>query len=95
VSAVLRRPLRDVRPWMFGLRSECPEAFDETGGECVAHQLAVVLKRTLDIEGCDLDLESDEEIYPPSAEESPYEAESKKGRILCRGWREAGITQLA
>ena len=39
VSAMLHRPLRASKPWCFGFRGVCQEAFDETEDKCVSHQL--------------------------------------------------------
>ena len=55
VDAVLHRPLRAARPWSFGFRGVCPEAFDPTEGKCVSHQLAAVLEKQLNLQESDMD----------------------------------------
>ena len=39
-SAIMHRPLTAGTPWSFPFPGVCPEATEETEGECVAHQLA-------------------------------------------------------
>jgi hypothetical protein len=36
--------------WSFGFRGVCQEAYEETQGNCVAHQLEAALRRTLPLE---------------------------------------------
>ena len=50
VSAVMHRPLRAAKPSSFGFRGVCQEAYEETQGNCVAHQLKAVLRQTLPLE---------------------------------------------
>ena len=95
VAAVLHRPLRAARPWSFGFAGVCPEAFDETDGRCVPHQLEAVLARTLGLKEADMDWLFDEiaaELYPPGSEDSPFELELEDGSIEQRSWRQCGIT---
>ncbi len=43
VEAVIHRPLREGKPWRFPIGA-CAEAYDETEGQCVSHQLAKHIK---------------------------------------------------
>ena len=95
VDAVLHRPLRAARPWSFGFRGVCPDAYDPTEGKCVSHQLAAVLEKQLNLQESDLDWLFDEifnELHHPGVTDNPYELETEDGSIERRGWREAGIT---
>jgi hypothetical protein len=44
VEAVMHRPLRDAWPLSFGLKGICDESLHDTAGQCVAYQLAAVLR---------------------------------------------------
>ena len=95
VSAVLHRPLRAARPWSFGFPGVCPEAYEETEGRCVPHQLEAVLERTLGLKASNMDWLFDEisdELYPPNSEHHPFDLERGDGSIERRTWRQCGIT---
>ena len=95
VSALLHRPLRASKPWSFGFRGVCQEAFDETEDKCVSHQLAALCKKILKMEEKDVEYLFDaiyHDLYPPGAEDNPYEIEVEDGSVERRSWREAGIT---
>ncbi len=95
VSAVLHRPLRNARPWCFGFPGVCPEAYEETEGRCVPHQLEAVLKRTLGLKASNMEWLFDEiaeELYPQDSEENPINLELEDGSIEHRTWRQCGIT---
>ena len=73
----------------------CPAAFDITADRCVPHQLATLLKHTLDMTETDIDERFDKihrEMYTPGAEENPYEIETEDGTVECHTWRQAGVT---
>ena len=95
VSAVLHRPLRASKPWSFGFPGVCPEAYEETEGRCVPHQLEAVLERTLGLKAGNMDWLFDEiaeELYPPGSEDNPFDLEHEDGSIERRTWRQCGIT---
>jgi hypothetical protein len=97
VSAVMHRPLRGAKPWSFDFRGICPGAYEETKGNCMAHQLGAVLQRTLPLEtaltmrgGSELEYHFDqifEELYPLELEYNPYVSDAER-----RSWREVGVT---
>ena len=93
---MLHRPLRAAKPWCFGLRGVCPEAFNETDNICVPHQLAALLKRTSPgLWEDDLDYCFDEiygELYGTDSEENPCLLEQEDGTVERHGWKEAGVT---
>ena len=77
----------------------CPEAYEETHGNCVAHHLEAVLRRTLSLEtartlcgGSDLEHHFDqifEELYPLEIkEDNPYVLSNGERR----SWQEVGVT---
>ena len=83
VTALLHRLLRDGKPWDFGFPGVCKEAYDETEGRCIQHQLGALLEKD---EAADLESHFDdifESLYANN-EDNPYIDE--------RGWREVGVT---
>ena len=95
VSAVMHRPLRAAKPWSFGFPGVCSEAYEETDGRCVPHQLEAVLERVLGLKESDMDHVFDEiaaEIYPPGLEDNPFEMELEDGSIEQRTWQQCGVT---
>ena len=94
VSAMLHRPLRASKPWCFGFRGVCQEAFDETEDKRVSHQLAVLCKKFLKTEEKDVEYLFDtiyHDMYPPGAKDNPYDIEVEDGSVERRSWREAGL----
>jgi len=95
VEALLHRPLRDAKPWMFGFAGVCPEAYDQTESNCVVHQMVAVMQESLSLRESDLETYFDvifEELYPAGSEDNPYEIEQEDGTFERRGWHEAGVT---
>jgi len=92
VEAVMHRPLREARALDFRFAGVCAEAFEDSGGRCVTHQLAALQS---DLGMADIELEMDqlhEELYPRNAPENPYRTLGDDGAVLYRGWRDAGVT---
>jgi hypothetical protein len=84
VSAVLHRPLRQALPWSFGFEGVCPEALEDSQGQCVPKQLRALLGQTWDLGDGALEELFDElqlELYGEAGE--PYEGAS---------WRAVGVT---
>ena len=96
----MHRPLRDGRPWSFGFKGLCDEALHDSEGQCVAYQLAEVLRtrrgETLfDIEEVETMLDTIvQRLYPRGDPESPYESEWGQGlgaRALERSGHHSGL----
>ena len=93
----MHRPLRDGRPWSFGLKGICDEALHDTDGQCVAYQLAAVLRTRkgetpFDLAEVETMLDTIvQRLYPRGDPESPYETDGRKG-LEHAPWREVGIT---